>query len=49
MRSTSMITGDALSNIDDGVSAGLSALADAGSFELSDSAGRNDIGRDDPK
>lgn len=49
MRSTSMITGDALSNIDDGVSAGLSLLADAGSFELSDSGGRSVIGRDDPK
>jgi hypothetical protein len=46
-----MITGDALSNIDDGVSVGLSLLADAGSFELSDSAGRLGIviGRDDPK
>lgn len=48
-RSTSMITGDAPSNID-GVSAGLSLLADAGRFELGDfSAGRIVIGRDDPK
>jgi hypothetical protein len=37
IRSTSMITGDSLSNID------------AGSFDLSGSAGRIVIGRDDPK
>jgi hypothetical protein len=39
-RSTSMITGDALlSNIDDVSAVGRSLLADAGNFELSDSAG----------
>jgi len=47
MRSTSMITGDALSNID--VSVGLGLLADAGDLELSDSAGRFAIERDDVK
>ena len=44
MRSTSMITGD----VDD-VPAGVSSLTDAGGFELSDSAGRSVIARDDPK
>ncbi len=43
MRSTSIITGDAPSNID--VSAGLSLLADAGRIELSDFV----IVREDPK
>jgi hypothetical protein len=48
MRSTSMITGDALSNVDE-VSLGLSLLEDAGNFELGDSAGRSVIARDEPK
>jgi len=43
-----MITGDALSNIDD-VSVGRSLLEDAGDFESSDSAGRIAIARDEPK
>lgn len=47
MRSTSMISGDALSNID--VSLGLGLLEDAGNLELSDSTGRLAIVRDDVK
>jgi hypothetical protein len=47
MRSTSMITGDALSNID--VSVGLGLLADAGNLELCDSAGKFALVRDDVK
>lgn len=47
MRSTSIITGDALSNND--ISEGLGVLSDAGNLELRDSTGRFGIARDDLK
>jgi hypothetical protein len=47
MRSTSIITGDALPNID--IPVGLGLLPDAGNLELSDSTGRFAIARDDLK
>jgi len=46
-QSTSMITGDALSEID--VGEGLGLLGDAGNLELDDSAGRFVAVRDDLK
>jgi hypothetical protein len=47
MRSTSIITGDALSNND--ISEGLGLLSDAGNLELRDSTGRFGIAREDLK